>query len=491
MSWQRRSWLVLGCLLGSVPPAWADGCLLSKRGTYVPEKEQSAYIEWEAGRERLYVATRAEPSQGPALWLLPIPSPPEQVTVEPVQVFPHVSPTKPFVEAPREHLRHAAELTVCLDSAGLAAPMLLGKTANATFQSVGAMIGGYGVTVHQHVEKFGLVAEVLTAKDLNALDRYLRDKEIGVSAKDVVALQPYFNQEYVFICAWPADSAAEVTARSLRIDFSYPRIYYPLRASRVYTAEINTSVFVRGWAQPVPGNNIADLRCRYVRTSPAVEATDKRTLGVSVLPNGAHWLWGPERPHTRVELPRSPQAWTEDLELDPHAPSAIQVAGVVQQLGPVGLWLVGGLQGAIFLAFLPLALFPRAERRGTDWVWACLSGAALLFSLLLSAIVFAAWMRARDVKRLESTTGTGLTVATFAFLLVFAVLTTASVMPRNPPPVVPWLAVVAFVGLFGCSAWSLGKTGRQGVVLLGFVLLHLSVNVGVLIALDRWLGLYV
>ena len=56
----------------------------------VPEKEQHAYIEWEAGRERLYVATRTEASQGPALWVVPIPSKPEQVTVEPIQAFPLV-----------------------------------------------------------------------------------------------------------------------------------------------------------------------------------------------------------------------------------------------------------------------------------------------------------------------------------------------------------------------------------------------------------------
>src|SRR5262245_10036417 len=81
---------VLCALLGGTPVR-ADGFLLSKFGNYVPEKEQYAYIEWEAGRERLYVATRSEKSDGPALWIVPIPSPPREIQAQPVQAFPYVS----------------------------------------------------------------------------------------------------------------------------------------------------------------------------------------------------------------------------------------------------------------------------------------------------------------------------------------------------------------------------------------------------------------
>jgi hypothetical protein len=65
-----RESLGLFCLLIAVEPSHADGCVFARRGTYVPEKEQYAYIEWEAGVERLFVATRTEASQGPALWVV-------------------------------------------------------------------------------------------------------------------------------------------------------------------------------------------------------------------------------------------------------------------------------------------------------------------------------------------------------------------------------------------------------------------------------------
>src|SRR5262249_20056886 len=146
-----------------------------------------AYIEWEAGRERLFVATRTEPSQGPALWVVPIPSPPAQVAVEPVQVFPSIGSTTPYVNEARDHLKSATALTATLDTGFLLCPVFLGKNATATFSQVKGSLDE-GVTVHQHIEKLGLVAEVLTARDLGAFDRYLRGKEIGASSKDIVAL---------------------------------------------------------------------------------------------------------------------------------------------------------------------------------------------------------------------------------------------------------------------------------------------------------------
>ena len=96
----------LPMFLGFPGIGWADGFLLGKRGQYVPEKEQRAFIEWEAGRERLFVATRSGESTGPALWIVPVPATPEGVDAEPVERFPHVVTSRPVVQPARGPRRH-------------------------------------------------------------------------------------------------------------------------------------------------------------------------------------------------------------------------------------------------------------------------------------------------------------------------------------------------------------------------------------------------
>src|SRR5262245_13250031 len=69
--------------------ALADGCILGKNG-YIPERSQVAFIEWNNGQERLFVATKADATGEPSVWIIPVPANPEQVKAEPVERFPHV-----------------------------------------------------------------------------------------------------------------------------------------------------------------------------------------------------------------------------------------------------------------------------------------------------------------------------------------------------------------------------------------------------------------
>src|SRR5436189_5310914 len=79
---------VLSCLF--LPRlALADGCIFGKGG-YIPERSQVAFIEWNNGHERLFVATKADATAEPSVWIIPVPVNPEQVKAEPVERFPHV-----------------------------------------------------------------------------------------------------------------------------------------------------------------------------------------------------------------------------------------------------------------------------------------------------------------------------------------------------------------------------------------------------------------
>src|SRR5687768_17236742 len=90
--------LALLAALSTVAPARADGFLLAKFGKYIPEREQRAFIEWQDGRETLCGATRSDPAAGPAVWIVPVPSRPQAVKAEPVELFRHVAFTRSATE---------------------------------------------------------------------------------------------------------------------------------------------------------------------------------------------------------------------------------------------------------------------------------------------------------------------------------------------------------------------------------------------------------
>src|SRR5262249_13391226 len=121
------------------------------------------------------------------------------------------------------------------------------------------------VQVYQHVEKLGMVVEVLTAQSPAALDRYLTGKPLGVRAADVAALKPYCEEGYTLVCGWAAGPAAEAQARAVRIEFPSDHVFYPLRPTRVYESDVPTAIFVRGWVRPGAGMALPGLRCRHLR----------------------------------------------------------------------------------------------------------------------------------------------------------------------------------------------------------------------------------
>lgn len=387
-----RFWLPLTGLLLLPAVAQADGCVLGKFGKYVPEKEQRAFIEWEAGRERLFVATRIADTKGPALWLVPVPASPEQVLAEPVEQFPHVVTSFSEVEKAQEILKAKAAGTVFLNGLlppFLCCPFALGTTANKTFSSISET-----VEVHQHIEKLGMIVEVLTAQSTDALDKYLSEKALGVKASQITALEPYLRKNFSLICAWPSQPGQPLSARAVRLEFPAPRVFYPLQPSRVYDEEIQTAIYVRGWWQIQQRRNLPGLHCGYKMgrvTEISIEQLGKPMA--ALLSNTEKSV---EEPLTRVELSGLPQGWTDDLELVEGTPPAISLAQAIGSKGPVEGMIASSILGVVLAWLLPWAVVPREQRRWTDWLWALGVGGSICLSIYISALVFYFWCLERS-----------------------------------------------------------------------------------------------
>jgi hypothetical protein len=366
---------VVVVIAGLAMPAFvrADGLVLARQKGlhFVAEKEQRAYIECDAGHERLHVATRTEANANPTLWIVPVPAEAAQVRAEPAEFYPHVGAERSVVASARAVIRQI-RATALLADAGLAGVFATTTKVHSVFAGIS------GVQVSQHVEKLGMVVEVLSAESPDALDAYLAEKQVPVRAGDINSLQPYFQAGHAFVCGWSIAPGLSNEARCLQIDFPSAAAFFPLRPSSVYPGDIRTVVYVRGWFHPRPGHSIPGLTCRYIFGGLAHEGLILDQTNTS-------------KPLTRVEVSGSPQQWDQDLILDPGEPLAVQVAQGIGALGSKVVPWSAAVLGLILGTFLPFLVFDRNERRGPDFIWSSAVGAAIALTIFASALVFAVW----------------------------------------------------------------------------------------------------
>jgi hypothetical protein len=483
--------------LGFSGSARADGCIVGKNGVYLPVEEQRAFIEWRDGQERLFLATRAGAGGAPSVWIIPVPARPDQVHAEPAETLPRVVALRSVAETARSRLTEVRDWSLILDSGVLVVIGLLAPGAQPAPPPLDQP-PPEAAQVHGRLERLGLVLELVTAESPAALERYLSARQLGAHAMELRALDPYFGQPYTFVCAWSATESGRPAARAVRIDFPSPTLFYPLQPARVYGADLETVIYVRGFVRAQAEPAVPGLRCRFVRGK-VVEAPAEETFGDRTALPG----FGPpdDEPLTRIELVSEPADWSADLTLVRGAPTAIRAAEGVRAIGPWLMFLLTATVGVVVASFLPLAVMPAKRRGWEDWVWAWLVGAASCLSILAAAMVFYAWCCDRKPAGRLAPLGTFARAVLWAAGLSLGVLAVAVALRE----MTVWgaqayglsMLMLAAVVLFAvalplaivCLVYSAAQ--EQLIWLLLFTVLHLGVLVGLCEGLSLWLAKYV
>jgi hypothetical protein len=110
------------------------------------------------------------------------------------------------------------------------------------------------VSVEAHIEKKGMVAEVITAKAAHALYEYLSAKGLRIEPDSIPALDSYAGKDYVFVASWLSgvpESQGIQQRRGIFITFPTSRLYYPLAPTSAYEhGKIPISIRVLGHVKP-------------------------------------------------------------------------------------------------------------------------------------------------------------------------------------------------------------------------------------------------
>jgi hypothetical protein len=387
--------LTLAAMLVSAPFVSADGCKWAKDGRIVPEHEQQALIEWANGTETLYVAARSDPTSEGSVWVVPVRAPAAAVKAEPIDQFPVVPHYMPLAAKAKRILQNAIDVTAIFDSGGLLCPLFMSGCSGQPPLAV----------EKSRVEKLGMVVTVVSADSRVAIESYLDAQGVHRSAADLSSLDPYFGRnEFAFVCGWVARAGEPVTATGLKLAFPSPTVWFPLRPTRAYTNAVETVVFVRGFVKPAADCKLPGLACQYVE-GPVVNQGVLQAFA----PVDRNYFWyrygfpNSER-LTRVTLTTDPQQWDRDLELVEGTTTSGTVALAVIETRHGYLFpLASALLGVPFGLLAPWLTVPKADRRWFDLLAGALMGAAVVFTILASAVVLSVWQwlrfRGRLVRR--------------------------------------------------------------------------------------------
>jgi len=265
--------LIISVVMSSLfwwSPASACGCGVlitssdNEDWAYGNDSTEQSFINFENGTEKLIISLELKNTSRDAVLVIPIPAKPESVKSD------ILSETPKFYgydvpERARENLLGIRNSLLATQIYPLV-PWVLDSLFNGSTGSVDKSMptDSLGMTqqdivVYQHLEKNGLIAEVLSAKNSDALYRYLTEKGLKAEKDSIPIFRDYINERFSFVVSWINPSTSEITARGLIMTFPADKIFYPLKPGSAYSGIGTEKVInVVGFVSPELYSDIQD-----------------------------------------------------------------------------------------------------------------------------------------------------------------------------------------------------------------------------------------
>jgi len=167
------------------------------------ENEQRAAINYQDGLEKMIIAVNFNlQSNDNAVWIFPVPAKPQKVVIDVVTKFPQL-----YGNDPSQQAESALGSVLMLGTLTQIYPLFLifpfYFIGFGAFSATASMaVRESGVTVYEHIEKEGIITEIVTAETGDALYNYLSNKGLSVQRDAITIFDSYIGEEYSFVVSW-------------------------------------------------------------------------------------------------------------------------------------------------------------------------------------------------------------------------------------------------------------------------------------------------
>jgi hypothetical protein len=161
------------------------------------ENEQRAAIAYQNEFEKMIIAIDFRMNDK-AVWIFPLPAKPEKIAIDVVTEFPGFS---------GRNIEKSIQRNLMSIPLGIVYPaFILAPTEEIYPLKAGILEERTGVIIHEHLEKEGVIVELVTAESGNALYNYLTNKGLKVEKSAISIFDSYIGKEYSFVVAWISSS---------------------------------------------------------------------------------------------------------------------------------------------------------------------------------------------------------------------------------------------------------------------------------------------
>lgn len=218
--------------------------------TWVDQNSQQAFINYEEGREKLIIGVDLEEANSDIVWIIPVPSKPQNVEIDIISQLPvffgdnviskaKIEFSDSFIHSYSESL--LSQIWTFPISIVFPSIRSGGKGFNKKIASDDL------VSVEIHIERAGMIAEVITAQNSQAIYDYFSRKGFNIKQGSISELNSYIKENYSFVVTWIAPEAVTEKNRGQRgifISFPTSKIYYPLKLTSAY-GELKVPITIR------------------------------------------------------------------------------------------------------------------------------------------------------------------------------------------------------------------------------------------------------
>lgn len=422
--------LFIGALLITPFLVSADGMLIqpSPYGDgwdHPDEDNQQVFINYENGLEKMILTIGIkDQNQKGAVWIFPVPAEPEKVVIDVLTKTPNLTGQEIFIEA-KENLDDVKELLNSTQIYPMVYYMIksyFGMSESMGISSdLGGRLGGKednkritDVVVYEHLEKEGIVSEIITAKTSTGLFVYLKGKGLNIDKDSIPVLNKYIGKNFSFVVSWlnletPAISAEEIK-NNLGIDFNkttnyreknlqkgifvtFPTkdIYFPLMPTSVYGSKVvPATIKIIGYVSPKVFKDIKN----YTQTEYFIEDYYNSDPDLNNFYKYNSFKSDFVR-YTKITINAPSKLLTDDLWIENYAPFTTYIADFIIQhsyiIGFILLFFVSIMAGSLsaWLVFKEYRNYKDAFNFGLNGIYNCLSiiGVIIAVSLRKTAVI--------------------------------------------------------------------------------------------------------
>lgn len=351
-------------------PASADGVIIEpypNRWDYSVEDSQKAVINYQEGVQKMYLSVETGKSVEKATWIFPVPSEPEEVSMDVASEMPDLH---------GEEISKKAKLK--LDNINQFLPVTQIYTIPfisfwapsrriSTKQGEGMLANPLGsgkvidkdVVVHKHLEKKGVITEAITAKNTQALYDYFQSKDLKIKQGSISVLDHYIGKEFTFVASWFSEESEKGEQRGIFVSFPTDKIYYPLRPTSAYGGKVvPATIRTIGYKSPELFDDIEG----YTETEYFVEEESDLNAEFGDFYEGT----GKNLKYTKINIEAPSELLTQDLWISSEVPLRANYSTFVAQhsfLSGLLMWALSSILASLFAGWL---LFKRLRnKKGT------------------------------------------------------------------------------------------------------------------------------